>query len=129
MKNKQVPTNYLLKLGFFPQHHGFGYLSYAIRLVSDDLIGYYSNRVDVFDALHDAFGVSRSKASRCIHYSIETAWADDSNTMLRQLFPSYSSNYPPSVTEFICRIAVELNNIFADEQQNETERIPDSISI
>ena len=109
MNNVLNPTTYLLRLGFFPQHYGFGYLVQAISAVAANPKGYYSRSVDIFEILKRDFGVQRPKASRCMHYSIATAWQAPNNEELRRLFPTCQANYPPAVTEFVCRIAIGLS--------------------
>ncbi|MBR4435832.1 MAG: hypothetical protein IKS90_07050 [Clostridia bacterium] len=104
-----VPAKYLLELGFFPQHSGFGYLVYAIRMISADPLGYYSGKIDVYAALKSEYGVSESCAKRCMYYSLQTAWQTSYNSRLHSIFPSYSKNYPPSLSEFICRAAIEIS--------------------
>lgn len=103
-----VPAKYLLDLGFFPQHSGFGYLVYAIRMISTDPMGYYSGKIDVFTELEKEYGVSESCAKRCMYYSLQTAWQTEYNTLLHSIFPTYAANYPPSLSEFICRAAIEV---------------------
>lgn len=109
-----VPARFLLELGFFPQHSGFGYLVYAIGMISSDPMGYYSGKTDIFEALCREYGVSENCAKRCMHYSIQCAWHVPSNNMLRGFFSSCTKSCPPSLAEFMCRVALELN----DRQQN-----------
>ena len=113
-----IPARFLLELGFFPQHSGFGYLVYAISRISADPMGYYSGKMDIFNALGEEYEVSENCAKRCMHYSIQCAWQAPQNSMLRSIFPSCSKNCPPSLSEFMCRIALELS----DRQQKQLEQ-------
>ena len=103
-------ARFLLELGFFPQHSGFGYLVYAIGMICSDPMGYYSGKTDVFAALGKEYEVSVNCAKRCMHYSIQSAWHVPGNNTLRGFFASCSKNCPPSLGEFMCRVALELND-------------------
>lgn len=105
-----LPARYLLELGFFPQHSGFGYLVYAIGMISNDPMGYYTGKTDIFAALGREYEVSESCAKRCMHYSIQCAWNLPNNQNLHGLFSYCARNCPPSLSEFMCRIALELND-------------------
>ena len=105
-----VPARFLLELGFFPQHSGFGYLVYAIGKISSDPMGYYSGKTDIFDALGKEYDVSESCAKRCMYYSIQCAWHLPNNNELRGIFGSCTRSCPLSLAEFICRLALELND-------------------
>lgn len=104
------PARFLLELGFYPQHSGFGYLVYAIGMICSDPMSYYSGKTDVFAALGKEYDVSVNCAKRCMHYSIQSAWHVPGNNTLRGFFSSCSRNCPPSLGEFMCRVALELND-------------------
>lgn len=114
-----TPARFLLELGFFPQHSGFGYLVYAIGMISGDPMGYYTGKLEVFNTLVKEYEVSENCAKRCMHYSIQCAWQAPQNNTLRGLFPSCTKSCPPSLSEFMCRIALELNEM----RQPMTERV------
>lgn len=105
------PARFLLELGFFPQHSGFGYLVYAIGMICNDPMSYYSGKTDVFDELVREYGVSVNCAKRCMHYSLQCAWHLPANNTLRGFFSTCSKTCPPSLGEFMCRIALELNDL------------------
>lgn len=104
-------SNRMIALGMLPQHLGFGYICYAINLIASNPVGYYSRKVDIFEMIMQNFDITKSKAARCMRYSIEIAWNAQTNEELRKMFPNCSDGFPPSVTEFVCRIAIA----FADE--------------
>lgn len=108
-----TPARFLLELGFFPQHSGFGYLVYAIGMISNDPMGYYAGKLNIFEALGNEYDVSENCAKRCMHYSIQCAWHAPNNSALRGIFASCSMNCPPSLSEFMCRAALELNDRYA----------------
>ncbi|MBR5947401.1 MAG: hypothetical protein IKZ82_01980 [Clostridia bacterium] len=108
-----IPARFLLELGFFPQHSGFGYLVYAIGMICSDPMGYYSGKTDVFAELGKEYDVSVNCAKRCMHYSIQSAWHVPGNNTLRGYFASCSKNCPPSLGEFMCRVALELNDRYS----------------
>ena len=61
---------FLLRLGFFPQHAGFGYLACAISSIAANPMNYYGHGSDIFGILESEYGISRAKATRCMRYSI-----------------------------------------------------------
>ena len=108
MFNVNRSAVYLAKLGFYPQHNGFGYLAYAMTVFASDPMGYYSGGVDLVARVAADFGVSAVCVRRCMSYSIHSAWEMPANSALRAIFPGSSADYPPSLHEFICRAAIDL---------------------
>lgn len=108
-------SNFLIMLGFYPHQLGFGYLVFAITAVANDPVSYYSRSTDIFKLLYNTFSVSRSKAIRCMSYSIICAWNGSENEMRKQIFPQCSGTFPPAVNEFICRCAIAVQNMKENE--------------
>ncbi len=101
-------TRILLQLGIMPQHLGFGYLICAVSVLCKNPYGYYSRSSDYYDEIFKRFQVNKSRASRCMSYAIYHAWSVSRNPRLRKLFPEYSDAFAPTVSEFVCRISVEI---------------------
>ena len=80
---------FLLRLGFFPQHAGFGYLACAISSIAANPMNYYGHGSDIFGILESEYGISRAKATRCMRYSIAIAWQSQENKEFHALFKSY----------------------------------------
>ena len=120
---------YLAKLGFFPQHSGFGYIAYAITLLREDPMGFYCGGINIVDAVAGDCGVAPACVRRCMCYSLSCAWAVPANTQLRSLFVSASEKYPPSLYEFITRAAIELDAQIefggSGEDKRPTRRTPE----
>lgn len=95
---------YLAGVGFFPQHSGFLYLASAIAAVSEDPQPFYLGKVSITGLIHARFGVTEAAARRCMDYAIRAAW--ESQTC--DLKSAFGSDYPPTVQEFVYRLAVEL---------------------
>ena len=87
---------FLLRLGFFPQHAGFGYLACAISSIAANPMNYYGHGSDIFGILESEYGISRAKATRCMRYSIAIAWQSQENKEFHALFKSYGDEFPPS---------------------------------
>ena len=51
---------FLLRLGFFPQHAGFGYLACAISSIAANPMNYYGHGSDIFGILESEYGISRA---------------------------------------------------------------------
>lgn len=47
---------FLLRLGFFPQHAGFGYLACAISSIAANPMNYYGHGSDIFGILESEYG-------------------------------------------------------------------------
>ena len=107
--NTFVSAAFLAELGFYPQHSGFGYLACAIAIVAGEPMAYYSGQVRVLAKLAAEYGLSIVNLRKCMNYSIRTAWDAPGNARLRGIFPGCSESCPPSLFEFICRAAIELN--------------------
>ena len=107
--NTFVSASFLAELGFYPQHSGFGYLACAIAIVAGKPMAYYSGQVKVLADLAAEYGLSIVSLRKCMNYSIRTAWDAPGNARLRSFFPCCNENCPPSLFEFICRAAIELN--------------------
>ena len=86
---------FLLRLGFFPQHAGFGYLACAISSIAANPMNYYGHGSDIFGILESEYGISRAKATRCMRYSIAIAWQSQENKEFHALFKSYGDEFPP----------------------------------
>lgn len=114
---------FLLRLGFFPQHAGFGYLACAISSIAANPMNYYGHGSDIFTILESEYGISRAKATRCMRYSISIAWQSQENQEFRSLFKAYGEEFPPPVSEFIFRSALEIRS--AQIRSSETD---DSLS-
>ena len=112
---EKYTSNFLIMLGFYPHQLGFGYLVFAITKMADDPVSYYSRSTDLFKLLYDTFSVSRSKAVRCMSYSILCAWNNTENKLRKQIFPQCSETFPPSVSEFVCRCALVVR--YAEENK------------
>lgn len=108
-------SDFLITLGFYPHQLGFAYLVFAITAVASDPVGYYARTTDIFRLLYNTFSVSHSKALRCMNYSIVCAWNNAGNGMRKRLFPQSNGNFPPPVSEFICRSALAVR--YADENE------------
>lgn len=108
MQNSLHVAAFLTELGFYPQHSGFGYLTWSITMILISPMDYYSGRVDIIKTLTQEFEVPVSRVRRNMKYSICAAWGDKNNTGLRSLFPACSEQYPPSIYEFLCRAAIEF---------------------
>ena len=104
---------FLLRLGFFPQHAGFGYLACAISSIAANPMNYYGH------------GISRAKATRCMRYSIAIAWQSQENKEFHALFKSYGDEFPPPVSEFIFRSAFEIRS--AQIRESETDNSISSV--
>lgn len=92
---------FLLRLGFFPQHAGFGYLACAISSIAANPMNYYGHGSDIFGILESEYGISRAKATRCMRYSIAIAWQSQENKEFHALFKSYGDEFPlPSASSF-----------------------------
>ena len=122
LKMEKNTSNLLIKLGFYPHQLGFGYLVFAITAVANDIISYYSRSTDIFKLLYDTFSVSRSKAIRCMNYSILCAWNNSSNQIHKQFFPQCSGPFPPPVNEFICRCAIAVKNMEENQISDAEDR-------
>lgn len=109
----------LLRLGFFPQHAGFGYLACAISSIAANPMNYYGHGSDIFGILESEYGISRAKATRCMRYSIAIAWQSQENKEFHALFKSYGDEFPPPVSEFIFRSAFEIRS--AQIRESETD--------
>ncbi|MBO4879664.1 MAG: hypothetical protein J5544_05340 [Clostridia bacterium] len=114
MRKIQQAAVYLAELGFFPQLSGFGYLAFAIAVVAEDPMAYYSGRVNVLKLILLDYGVSIVCARRCMNYCIRSAWDAPGNNALRAIFPACSGKYPPALFEFICRAAIEVGVRFGE---------------
>ena len=88
---------FLLRLGFFPQHAGFGYLACAISSIAANPMNYYGHGSDIFGILESEYGISRAKATRCMRYSIAIAWQSQENKEFHALFKSYGDEDRKSV--------------------------------
>lgn len=110
---------FLLRLGFFPQHAGFGYLACAISSIAANPMNYYGHGSDIFGILESEYGISRAKATRCMRYSIAIAWQSQENKEFHALFKSYGDEFPPPVSEFIFRSAFEIRS--AQIRESETD--------
>ncbi len=107
--NTFVSAAFLAELGFYPQHSGFGYLACAIAIVAGEPMAYYTGQVRVLAKLAAKYGLSIVNLRKCMNYSIRTAWDAPGSARLRSIFPGCSESCPPSLFEFICRAAIELN--------------------
>lgn len=115
----------LLRLGFFPQHAGFGYLACAISSIAANPMNYYGHGSDIFGILESEYGISRAKATRCMRYSIAIAWQSQENKEFHALFKSYGDEFPPPVSEFIFRSAFEIRS--AQIRESETDNSISSV--
>lgn len=116
---------FLLRLGFFPQHAGFGYLACAISSIAANPMNYYGHGSDIFGILESEYGISRAKATRCMRYSIAIAWQSQENKEFHALFKSYGDEFPPPVSEFIFRSAFEIRS--AQIRESETDNSISSV--
>ena len=116
---------FLLRLGFFPQHAGFGYLACAISSIAANPMNYYGHGSDIFGILESEYGISRAKATRCMRYSIAIAWQSQENKEFHTLFKSYGEEFPPPVSEFIFRSAFEIRS--AQIRESETDNSISSV--
>lgn len=116
---------FLLRLGFFPQHAGFGYLACAISSIAANPMNYYGHGSDIFGILESEYGISRAKATLCMRYSIAIAWQSQENKEFHALFKSYGDEFPPPVSEFIFRSAFEIRS--AQIRESETDNSISSV--
>ena len=88
---------FLLRLGFFPQHAGFGGSHLACQSArAANPMNYYGHGSDIFGILESEYGINRAKATRCMRYSIAIAWQSQENKEFHALFKSYGDEFPPS---------------------------------
>ena len=114
-----------MRLGFFTQHAGFGYLACAISSIAANPMNYYGHGSDIFGILESEYGISRAKATRCMRYSIAIAWQSQENKEFHALFKSYGDEFPPPVSEFIFRSAFEIRS--AQIRESETDNSISSV--
>lgn len=105
-------TRFLLQLGIMPQHLGFGYLLCAVSVLCRNPYGCYAKSSDYYAEISKRFNVNKSRAARCMSYAIYYAWSVNRNPNLRKLFPGCSDALVPTVSEFVCRISIEVADFF-----------------
>ncbi len=96
----------LVRMGFLPQQRGLAYLAFAINRVADDMIGYYSGKLALYNELTNYFETAMPQLSAGMCHSIECAWYMPHSGELKRLFAT--KKYPPAAMEFICRMAIEF---------------------
>lgn len=111
MKNLPKIGTRLVQLGMSASLLGFGYIEYAIRMVYDNPLAYYTGKHIIFKRTCEEFGISRDKASRCMQYAINTAWKNPGCKALRSIFPSYPREQPPRILEFVYGMALHFYNM------------------
>lgn len=99
-------TKELVRMGLFPQQQGLVYLSFAINKVANDMIGYYSGKLAIYNELTNYFETAIPQLSAGMCHSIECAWNMPYSGELKRLFST--KRYPPAAMEFICRMAIEF---------------------
>ncbi len=111
MKDSPKIGTGLVQLGMGASLLGFGYIEYAIRMVYDNPLAYYTGKRMIFKRTCEEFGISREKASRCMQYAINTAWKNPGCKALRSIFPSHSREQPPRILEFVYGMALHFYNM------------------
>lgn len=111
MKDSPKIGTGLIQLGMGASLLGFGYIEYAIRMVYDNPLAYYTGKRMIFKRTCEEFGISRDKASRCMQYAINTAWKHPGCKALRSIFPSHSREQPPRILEFVYGMALHFYNM------------------
>ena len=109
MKKADSSACLLLELGFYPQLNGFAFLAYAIGAVAEDPVAFYSRRARPISLVAENLSLSPENVRRDMLYALRTAWEMRGNTALRGLCPKHGEGYPPQLSEFIFRLALELN--------------------
>lgn len=100
-QNKQTPHNFLVSLGFDPSELGFAYLAYGITIAYASRKAFYSDKVDILQAIANEFHVTKNRAVDNMLHSIYNAWQGGNAKELRQFLPSTEFILPKPL-DFIC---------------------------